>query len=103
MKQILTSFGGGLLLLCVWGAVVVATSQDFAHEGPNSVWFRPVEAWGGVLGDVGWSRRVSSFSPLLGLLLGVVLLLGPFVLALSVVAHLAIWWLSTMMTARKLR
>lgn len=103
MKQILNSFGGGLLLLCVWGAIVVATSQDFPHEGPNSVWFWPVEAWSGVLKDMGWARRVSTFSPILELLLGVVMLLGPFVLALSFVAHLAICWLSTMMTARKLR
>jgi hypothetical protein len=103
MKQILISIGGGLLLLCVWGAIVVATSQDFAHEGPNSVWFWPVEAWSRVLIDAGWSRRVSTFSPILGLLLGVALLLGPFVLALSIVARLAVRLLSTMMTTRKLR
>ena len=103
MKKILISIGGGLLLLCVWGAIVVATSQDFDHEGPNSVWFSPVEAWSRVLYDAGWVRRVSSFSPILGLLLGFTMLLGPFVLALSIVAHLAIRLLSTMMRTRKLR
>ena len=103
MKHILISIGGGLLLLCVWGAIVVATSQDFAHEGPNSVWFSPVEAWSRVLFDLGWARRVSSFSPILGLLLGVAMLLGPFVLALSAVARLAVWSLRRMMAARKFR
>lgn len=92
MRRLLVSFSGGLLLLCLWGAIVVATSQDFAHEGPDSVWFSPVEAWSRFLIDVGWSRqvsRVSRLSPIPGFLLGVTVLLGPFVLALSVVAHLA--------------
>ena len=103
MKQLLISFGGGLLLLCVWGAVVVATSQDFAHEGPNSVWFSPVEAWGRFLIDIGWTRWVSSLSLAPRYLLGVTMLLGPFVLALSIVAHLAAWLLRRMIAARKLR
>lgn len=103
MKQLLTSFGGGLLLLCLWGAIVVATSQDFEHEGPNSVWFSPVEAWGRFLIDIGWSRWISSLSPLPRYLLGFTMLLGPFVLALSAVAHLAIRLLSGMAAARKFR
>jgi hypothetical protein len=103
MKRLLISFGGGLLLLCLWGAVVVATSQDFAHEGPNSVWFSPVEAWGRFLRDIGWSRLISSLDPVPGFLLGVTVLLGPFVLALSAVAHLAEWLLSRMTAAQKFR
>ena len=103
MKQLLISFGGGLLLLCVWGAIVVATSQDFAHEGPNSPWFSPVEAWSRVLMEIGWTRWLSSFSLVPRLLLGFSMLLGPFVLALSFVAYLATRLLRTVITARKLK
>lgn len=103
MKRLLVSFGGGLLLLCVWGAVVVATSQDFAHEGPDSVWFSPVEAWSRFLMDVGWSRRVSRLSPIPRYLLGFTVLLGPFVLALSVVAHLTLQLPRRMMAAPKFK
>jgi hypothetical protein len=103
MKQLLISFGGGLLLLCVWGAIVVATSQDFAHEGPNSAWFSPVEAWGRVLDDIGWSRWVSSLNPIPRHLLGFTMLFGPLLLVLSVVAHLAACSLRRMAAARKLR
>lgn len=102
MKQLLISFGGGLLLLCVWGAIVVVTSQDFAHEGPHGVWASPVEAWGRFLIDIGWSRWVSSLSPAPKILLGVTMLLGPFVLALSLVFHLATWLLRRIIAARKL-
>ena len=101
MKKLLISFGGGMLLLCVWGAVVVATSQDFAHEGPNSVWFSPVEAWGRILIDIGWSRWISSLDPIPKYLLGFTMLLGPFVLALSAVAHLAGRLLSRVVAVRK--
>jgi hypothetical protein len=103
MKQLLISFGGGLLLLCVWGAIVVATSQDFAHEGPHGLWASPVEAWGRFLIDIGWSRWVSSLSPAPRFLLGITMLLGPFVLALSVVAHLAARLLRRTVAARKLK
>ena len=101
LKQLLISFGGGLLLLCLWGVIVVATSQDFAHEGPNSVWFSPVEAWSRFLLDIGWSRWISSLSPIPSLILGLTMLLGPFVLALSAVAHLAVRLLRGMVAARK--
>jgi hypothetical protein len=103
MKQLLISFGGGLLLLCVWGAIVVATSQDFAHEGPNSVWASPVEAWSRFLIDIGWSRWISSLGPIPGYLLGITMLLGPFLLALAAVAHLAARLLRRMIAARKLK
>ena len=103
MKRLLISFGGGMLLLCVWGAVVVATSQDFAHEGPHGVWASPVEAWGRFLINVGWSRWLLQLSPIPRYLLAVTILLGPFVLVLSAVAHLAAWSLRRMMSARKFR
>lgn len=102
-KQLLISFSGGLLLLCVWGVIVVATSQDFIHEGPNSFWFSPVEVWGRVVVYTGLPKFVSSFSPSLAVLLGLLMLLGPFLLALSVVTHLAIWLPRKMLLARKLR
>lgn len=103
MKRLLISFGGGLLLLCVWGAIVVATSQDFAHEGPDSVWFSPVEAWSRFLHDIGWARWISSLGLIPELILGFTMLLGPFVLALSVVAHLAVRLLRGMVAAQKFR
>jgi hypothetical protein len=103
IKRLLISLGGGLLLLCVWGAIVVATSQDFAHEGPNSAWFSPIEVWSGFLRDIGWSRWISSLNPIPGYLLGFTMLLGPFVLALSGVVHLAAWLLRGVVAARKLR
>ena len=101
IKQLLISFGGGLLLLCIWAAIVVATSQDFVHEGPHGVWATPVEAWGRVLVDIGWSRWLLSVSPIPRFILGVTMLLGPFVLALSAIVHLTIWSLRRMVSARK--
>jgi hypothetical protein len=103
MKQLLISFGGGLLLLCVWGAIVVATSQDFAHEGPNSVWFSPVEAWSRFLIDIGWARWISLLNPIPRYILGFTMLLGPFLLALSVVAHMVACLLRRMVATRKFR
>jgi hypothetical protein len=102
MKKLLISFSGGLLLLCVWGAIVVVTSQDFAHEGPNSFWFSPVDAWSRVVVYTGWPEKVSSFSPVLGILLGAAMLLGPFILALSAAVHTALWSLRRMIAGRKL-
>jgi hypothetical protein len=103
MKQLLISFSGGLLLLCIWMAIVVLTSQDFAHEGPNSSWFQPVDAWSQVVVYSGFPRWVSKFSSSLGLLLAVVMLLGPFVLVFSVVVHLAVLLMHKMLIARKLK
>ena len=103
MKQLLYSFGGGLLLLCVWGAVVVATSQDFVHEGPHGFWFSPIEAWSRVVIQMGWSRWLSLLGPVPEFLLGVTILLGPFVLALSALAYLAARLLRRMTAARNLR
>lgn len=103
LKQLLIGFGGGLLLLCVWGAIVVATSQDFTHEGPNSIWFSPVETWGRFLIDIGWSRWISKLHPVLRYLFGFTMLLGPFLIALSVVAHVAARLLRRMVATPKFR
>ena len=103
MKRLLVSFSGGLLLLCVWGVVVVATSQDFAHEGPNSIWFSPVDAWSGVVISTGWPKAAASLSPALGILVGAAMLLGPFHLALSVAVYLAVAFTRPEMPARNLR
>jgi hypothetical protein len=103
MKQLLISVSGGLLLLCVWMAIIVITSQDFAHEGPNSSWFQPVDAWSKVVFYTGFPKWVSQFSSSLGLLLGVVMLFGPFVLAFSVVVHLAGLLMHKLLIARKLK
>jgi hypothetical protein len=78
-------------------------SQDFTHEGPNSSWYLPLDKWGRVVRYTGWSKSVSSFSPVLGVLLGAAMLLGPFLLALSVIAHPAIRSIGKMNIAKKLR
>ena len=102
VKQLLISFSGGLLLFCIWVAIIVVTSQDFTHEGPNSSWFLPIDAWGRVVSNIGWAKSVSSFSPILGIALGFMMLLSPFIIALSVVVHLATMLLSKMKVGRKL-
>ena len=103
MKQIFISLGSGLILLCLWAAIVVATSQDFVHEGPHGVWFSPIEAWGRFLYDIGWSRWLSSLNPVPAFLLGFTMLFGPFLLALSAVSYVALFSLRRMMTSPKLR
>jgi hypothetical protein len=102
LKRLLISFSGGLLLLCIWGVVIVATSQDFAHEGPNSVWFSPIEKWSQLLIDLGWTSRVSSFSPILMYPIQIAAIFGPFVLVFSAVAYLAANLMRKEMVARKL-
>ena len=102
MKQLLISFSGGLLLLCIWGIVVVVTSQDFTHEGPNSICFSPVDAWSKFLIDVGWTHQVSSLRPILKYPIQVTAILGPFILILSAVVYLAIWLFRKKVVARKL-
>ena len=101
LKQLLISFGGGLLLLCIWATIIVATSQDFAHEGPHGVWASPLEAWSRFLIDSGWTRWVSSLSGIPKYVLAVTVMLGPFVLALSAVVHMTLWLLRRMMATRK--
>jgi hypothetical protein len=102
VKQPLISFCGGLLLLLVWFVIIALTSQDFTHEGPNSIWFLPIDVWSQVIVYLGLIKSVSSFSPILGVLLGFVMLLSPFVLALSAVVHLASRFLRKMKVGRKL-
>ena len=103
MKKLLVSFSGGLFLLGVWSVIVVATSQDFAHEGPNSIWFSPVDAWSGVVIDTGWPAAAASLSPALGVLVGAAMLLGPFHLALSVAVYLSVALMRPKMPVRNLR
>jgi hypothetical protein len=102
VKQLLISFSGGLLLFCIWIAIVVVTSQDFTHEGPNSSWFLPIDAWGRAVSNMGWAKSVSLFSPIMGITLGFVMLFGPFIIAFSVVVHLATIVLSKMKVGGKL-
>jgi hypothetical protein len=103
VKQLLFSFSGALLLLCIWGVIVIMTSQDFVHEGPNSIWFSPIDAWSRVFVYIGWAKSVALFSPILGILLGITMLLGPFVLALSVVVHLATILMRKIINERELK
>src|SRR5687768_5795588 len=102
MKQLLISFTGGLLLFCVWIAIVVLTSQDFKHEGPNSIWFSPVDASSQFLIDIGWTQHVSSLRPILRYPIQVTAILGPFIFILSAVVYLVIWLFRKKVVARKL-
>jgi hypothetical protein len=101
-KQFLISFCGGVLLFCVWIAIGVVTSQDFDHEGPNSIWFSPIDAWSSYLGNIVWWRRFCSMFPNFKFLFQVAAILGPFVVTLSSVVHLAVWMLRKTRAARKI-
>jgi drug/metabolite transporter (DMT)-like permease len=103
MKQLLISFAGGLLLLCIWAVIIALTSTDFAHEGPNSPWASPLEAWGRFLFNIGWQGWLSSLKPIPATVLGVMMLLGPFVVALSAASYLTIWGLRRMVGPRPIR
>lgn len=61
-----------------------------------------IDAWGQIISNIGWAKSVSSLSPTLGILLGFVMLLSPFIIALSVVVHLATMLLSKMKVERML-
>lgn len=86
MKQFFASFGSGVLLFAVWCCIIVFTSQDFAHEGPNSVWFAPIDWWGSVIRESGFSRVFSPFGSIIFLVVGFSLLFAPFIALFSFIS-----------------
>lgn len=86
MKQVFASFGCGVFLFLAWCCIIVFTSQDFAHEGPNSVWFAPIEWWGGVMRGAGFSRLHPLFGSTIFLVVGFFVLCAPFIALFSFVS-----------------
>ena len=82
MKQILASLGSGVLLFLAWCCIIVFTSQDFAHEGPNSVWYGPIGWWGGVIRQSGFLRGL----PALGSTISLVVVTAPFITLFSFIS-----------------
>ena len=84
MKQILASLGFGVLLFVAWCCIIVFTSQDFAHEGPNSVWYAPIGWWGGVIRQSGFLRGLPALGSTISLVLGFSVLAAPFYYAIFI-------------------
>ena len=86
MKRLLASFGFGVFALVAWVCIIVLTSQDFAHEGPNSAWAAPMDWWGGVLRRSGFSRLLGSLGSTGGLVVGFCVLFAPFIALFSFIS-----------------
>jgi hypothetical protein len=86
MKQFFASFGSGVLLFLAWCCIIVFTSQDFTHEGPNSAWFAPIDWWGSVIGQSGFSRVVSPLRSTIFLVVGFTVLFAPFIALFSFIS-----------------
>jgi hypothetical protein len=90
MKRVFVSFGFGVLLFIAWGCIIVFTSQDFAHEGPNSVWFAPIDWWGSVMQWSGLSRALVARGSTIGLVVAFSVLVAPFITLFSVISFLVL-------------
>jgi len=86
MKQILASLGSGVLLFLAWCCIIVFTSQDFAHEGPNSVWYGPIGWWGGVIRQSGFLRGLPALGSTISLVVGFSVLAAPFITLFSFIS-----------------
>ncbi len=86
MKQVFISFGFGVLLFVVWCCIIVFTSQDFAHEGPNSVWAMPIDWWGRVIKQSGFLGPLRTRWPTISEVVGFTVLVAPFITLFSVIS-----------------
>jgi hypothetical protein len=90
MKRLLVSFGFGVFVLVAWICIIVFTSQDFAHEGPNSAWAAPMDWWGGVMQRSSFSRLLKSLGSTGGLVVGFSVLFAPFIAMFSFISYLVL-------------
>jgi hypothetical protein len=91
MKRILLSVLCSVVILIVWGFLIVGTSQDFAHEGPNSRFFAPIDWWAYKYQTVAWNHALSKMPFAAQIIFGFVALLGPFLLLFSAISYGVIW------------
>jgi hypothetical protein len=86
MKQVFASIGLGVLLFIAWCCIIVVTSQDFTHEGPNSVWATPIDWWGRVMYHSGISDALRPLGSTLSDVVGFFVLFAPFIALFSLIS-----------------
>jgi hypothetical protein len=86
MRRLLASFGFGVFVLVAWICIIVFTSQDFAHEGPNSALAAPMDWWAGVMQRSGFSSLLKSLGSTGGLVVGFSVLFAPFIALFSFIS-----------------
>jgi hypothetical protein len=94
MRQVLASIGFGVLLFAVWVGIIVLTSTDFPHEGPDTMWFAPIDWWTGVLRWSGIPRLFSSMGQAVDLAGIVFFVAAPFIALFSVISFYGLRFLS---------
>ena len=90
MKRVFASIGFGVLLLAAWICIIVFTSTDFVHEGPNSVWAAPIEWWGSLFRWSGLGRVFRSLGRTAEEILIFPLLFAPFIVLFSFISYFAL-------------
>lgn len=101
MKRTLISLLCGLGALGVWGAIIVATSQDFSHEGPNSRYFAPIDLWARTYQTKEWNHACSELPFAVQIVVGVTALLGPFLMLFSSISYAIISSLASHSASRR--
>lgn len=89
MKRALTSIVAGIVVFAVWMTLVGYTSQDFIHEGPNSIFYEPIDWWVSTFVAQFWKMwpLVNVKNDMVKLVVGLTLVCGPFILILSAVFY----------------
>lgn len=86
MERVFASFGLGVLLFVAWCCIIVFTSQDFPHEGPNSAWFAPIEWWSGIISESRFLRAIRARGPNIFPVVGFSVLVAPFITLFSLIS-----------------
>lgn len=94
MRQILASIGFGVLLFALWVGVIVCTSTDFAHEGPDSAWFAPIDWWTNVLRRSAIPRFFDLFGSTVETAASLFAIAAPFIALFSVISFKALSFLT---------
>lgn len=86
MRQILASIGFGVLLLALWVGIIVLTSTDFQHEGPDSAWVAPISLWADAVRWSGIPRLFDLVSPAVELAASLFIITAPFIALFSAIS-----------------
>jgi hypothetical protein len=93
IKQVLASVGFGTLLFAAWVGIIIYTSTDFPHEGPDSAWFAPLDWWTGVLRWLGIPRLFGALGSAVETAVSLFVIAAPFIALFSVISFFALRFL----------
>jgi ABC-type transport system involved in multi-copper enzyme maturation permease subunit len=99
MKRLFISLTCGIAILITWVALIIFTSQDFVHEGPNGLYAAPLYWWASILSDSVfhshlWHRVASRLPKLAEEIIMLSGLFVPFILFFSSISYVILRYFS---------